>query len=102
MAKLVSFFENRPKMARHLRIVLTGFAVGMFFCYFLSFEGTFHWRDIVLGGFAGVLVSYLFYGINLLLNRWVGWKQRTGIRLLLGILVHAVTGMGSVVLLLKG
>lgn len=89
-------------MARHLRIVLTGFAVGMFFCYFLSFEGTFHWRDIVLGGFAGVLVSYLFHGINLILNRWVGWKQRTGIRLLLGILVHAVTGMGSVVLLLKG
>ncbi|MEO1487693.1 MAG: histidine kinase [Bacteroidota bacterium] len=89
-------------MTRHLRIVLTGFAVGMFFCYFLSFEGAFHWRDILLSGLAGVLISYLFHGINLLLNRWIGWKQRTGIRLLLGMLAHTAAGMGLVVLLMEG
>ncbi|PRX54824.1 sensor histidine kinase [Flagellimonas meridianipacifica] len=89
-------------MRKHLLIVILGFAIGVLFYAFHTFRERPGILEIFLNGCLGIGVSYAFHGANQFLNKVIDWKRQTGLRLLLGIVIHSILGVGLVYLGLKG
>lgn len=102
MDRILSFFSDRPTMARNLFLIILGFIVGALFYSFHNFSGKPSFWEFVLNGILGVAISYVFHFCNLFLNKTIRWKQQTGLRLLVGIVMHLTLGLGIVFLGLKG
>lgn len=100
MAQLNINFDQ-PTMRKHVPLIVLGFAVGVLFYAFHNFKENPSILEIFLNGFLGITISYVFHAVNQFLNRTMNWKRRTGIRLLLGILIHLLSGMGIVYLGLR-
>ncbi|MEM9362101.1 MAG: histidine kinase [Bacteroidota bacterium] len=83
-------------MRKHLLIVVSGFALGVLFYLYHAFRQNPTVLEIMLNGILGVVVSYAFHAVNQFLDRTVSWKRQTGVRLLLGILIHLLFGMGLI------
>ncbi len=89
-------------MGRNLFLISLGFVVGILFYSFHNFSGKPSFWELMLNGFLGITISYVFHFCNLFLNKTIRWKQQTGLRLLSGILMHLILGFGIVLLGLKG
>ncbi|MEM9075919.1 MAG: histidine kinase [Bacteroidota bacterium] len=88
-------------MRKHLFIIISGFTLGVLFYVYHTFKQEITLLEIVLNGCLGVAVNYVFHAINKFLDRMVSWKRQTGLRLLLGILIHLLFGMGLIYLALS-
>ncbi len=95
------FLTDRPNMRKHLTLILLGFAVGVLFYAFHNFKEQLNPWEIALNGVLGIAISYVFHWSNQFLNKVVNWRAQTGIRLLLGIIVHLFSGMTLVFFTLK-
>ncbi|WP_165819384.1 sensor histidine kinase [Flagellimonas aquimarina] len=89
-------------MGRNVFLIIFGFIVGSLFYSFHNFSGKPSFWELVLNGMLGVAISYVFHFCNLFLNKTIHWKQYTGLRLLLGIVIHLILGLCIVFLGLKG
>lgn len=97
----LKFLIDRPKMRKHLFLIVLGFAVGILFYAFHKFKGIPNVWEIFLNGALGVAISYIFDWTNLFLNRTIHWKRQTGLRLFMGIFVHLIAGLAIVFIALK-
>nr|WP_298998857.1 histidine kinase [uncultured Allomuricauda sp.] len=88
-------------MRKHLLIVTLGFAIGILFYAFHNFKEQPNFLEVFLNGFLGIGISYTFHFINQFLNKSIDWKKQTGLRLLLGIVIHLIVGTGIVYLSLR-
>lgn len=101
MERIINYFIDRPIMRRNLFLCLLGFIVGVLFYSFHNFSGKPSILEFLLNGILGVTISYAFHYSNLFLNKTIGWKKQTGLRLLSGIALHLLLGLGLVSLGLK-
>ena len=92
----LKFYLDQPNMRKHILIIVSGFTLGVLFYVYHAFKENPSVLEILLNGILGVVVGYVFHTVNQFLDKTVSWKKRTGIRLLLGILIHLLLGMGLI------
>ncbi|RKN81140.1 sensor histidine kinase [Ulvibacterium marinum] len=85
-------FLYQPTVRIHLILIFTGFLLGILVYGFVNFSGFQSTSEFVLSGLLGILLSYAAHFSNPLISRLIPWKRQPGLRLLSGILIHAVIG----------
>ncbi|WP_435625760.1 sensor histidine kinase [Flagellimonas sp.] len=88
-------------MRKHLLIVVLGFTLGALFYVYHNVNEHINFWGVLLNGSLGIGICYVFDVVNRFLNKAIDWKKYTGIRLLTGVLVHMILGMGILYLGLK-
>lgn len=93
MVQYSRYFIGPFLMRRYIVLIIIGFILGVLTYAFINFGMGYHTEQLVLSGLLGVLISYTVNGTNPYLNRWLGWKKYTGIRLLSGILLNTIIAL---------
>nr|WP_299344912.1 histidine kinase [Allomuricauda sp.] len=79
-------------MRKNLIKIALGLIVGILFYGFHNFRGNLGFLELLLSGLLGVVVSFAFSFVNRFLNKYIRWKQQTGLRLLSGIVLNMAIG----------
>ena len=95
-------FLYQPNVRIHLILIFTGFLLGILFYGFVNFSGYQSIWEFVLSGSLGIILSYAAHFSNPLISTLIPWKKQPGLRLLSGILIHAVIGQVVVLGILWG
>ncbi len=82
----------QPAVRKHLSLLIVGFTLGVLVFGFIKFDQIQDQTQSLLSGLLGVVITYLAFYSNTLLNALLPWKQWTGIRLLAGILWNSGSG----------
>ncbi len=83
---------------KHLIINVLGIGLGIFISYYLMFndpEAQQHFSNVELAFSAliGILVTYVNYGASVRLDKLFPWQTQMTNRLLIGLIVHFITGL---------
>ncbi|MEL6256719.1 MAG: hypothetical protein AAFR87_32260, partial [Bacteroidota bacterium] len=82
-------------MRKHLLHILIGISAGLLTFFYLNFGGDFlegipRFRDLLFVSLLGIIIVQAIYGIRILLDSYISWQERPGLRLLVGILINFI------------
>ncbi|MEX0290652.1 MAG: sensor histidine kinase [Flavobacteriaceae bacterium] len=89
-------FLYQPIVKKHIAIIAVGFLLGILLYGYIHSSGFQNISELLLSGLLGIIVSYITYYSNGLLNGWFPWKEQPGVRLLCGITLQGGLGILTV------
>jgi len=95
---------TNPNVRKHISLIATGLLFGLAIYIYIStsqangpsVRSAF---ESILAAVSGIGIMYLLYTVTRKLDSMFPWKQNTGLRLLLGLLVNSILAFGAAILL---
>ncbi|MDW3647783.1 MAG: histidine kinase [Bacteroidia bacterium] len=88
-------------MRKQLLHILIGISSGLLTFFYLNFGGDFlngrpELRDLLFVSLLGVIIMQTIYGIRSLLDSYISWQERPGLRLLSGIFLNFISSISLI------